>query len=88
VKKSVRFSVAFLVFVWAVPVRPQEKVDDMISRIRYEGFRNSKVMEPASNLMVAVIVASFVYEAAMREHMLPRKPIEMPLAKEPEKADN
>ena len=38
--------------------------------------------------MVAVIVASFVYEAAMREHMLPRKPIEMPLAKEPEKADN
>jgi len=31
---------------------PQEKVDlDMISRIRYEGFRNSKVMETASGLV-------------------------------------
>ena len=31
---------------------PQEKVDlDMITRIRYEGFRNSKVMETASGLM-------------------------------------
>jgi hypothetical protein len=37
----------------AVPLCvPQEKVDlDMISRIRYEGFRNSKVMEMASGLM-------------------------------------
>jgi len=35
----------------------------------------------------AVIVASFVYEAAMRYQMLPRKPIEKPLPKEPEKAD-
>src|SRR5947207_4962237 len=32
----------------------------------------------------AVIVASFVYNAAMREQMLPRKPIEKPLPKEPE----
>ena len=31
----------------------------------------------------AVIVASFVYEAAMRDDMLPRKPIEPPLPKEP-----
>src|SRR5215471_21244286 len=31
---------------------PQEKVDlEMITRIRYEGFRNSKVMELASGLM-------------------------------------
>ncbi len=31
---------------------PQEKVDlDIISRIRYEGFRNSKVMETASGLV-------------------------------------
>jgi hypothetical protein len=31
---------------------PQEKVDlDVISRIRYEGFRNSRVMETASGLM-------------------------------------
>jgi carboxypeptidase Q len=33
---------------------------------------------------ISVIVASFVYEAAMRDQMLPRKPIESPLPKEPE----
>jgi carboxypeptidase Q len=32
----------------------------------------------------AVIVASFVYNAAMRDQMLPRKPIEKPLPKQPE----
>src|SRR5207248_7209613 len=32
----------------------------------------------------AVIVASFVYNAAMREQVLPRKPIEKPLPKEAE----
>jgi len=32
----------------------------------------------------AVIVASFVYDTAMREQMLPRKPIEKPLPKQPE----
>jgi Zn-dependent M28 family amino/carboxypeptidase len=36
----------------------------------------------------AVIVASFVYDAAMRDQMLPRKPIEPPLPKEPEKDDD
>jgi len=36
----------------ALPCWSQEKVDlEMISRIRYEGFRNSKVMELASGLM-------------------------------------
>jgi hypothetical protein len=35
-----------------------------------------------------VIVASFVYQAAMREQMLPRKPIEKALPKEPEKKDD
>jgi hypothetical protein len=35
----------------------------------------------------AVIVASFVYHAAMRDQMLPRKPIEKPLPKEPEKPE-
>ena len=35
----------------------------------------------------AVIVASFVYDAAMRDKMLPRKPIEAPLPKEPEKKE-
>ena len=36
----------------------------------------------------AVIVASFVYNAAMRDQMLPRKPIEKPLPKEPEKPED
>lgn len=36
----------------------------------------------------AVIVASFVYNAAMREQMLPRKPIEKALPKEPEKPED
>jgi len=36
---------------------------------------------------ISVIVASFVYDAAMRDQMLPRKPIEKPLPKEPEKKD-
>ncbi len=35
----------------------------------------------------AVIVASFVYNASMRDAMLPRKPIEKALPKEPEKPD-
>jgi Zn-dependent M28 family amino/carboxypeptidase len=34
----------------------------------------------------AVIVASFVYNAAMREQKFPRKPIEKPIQIEPEKA--
>ena len=35
-----------------VPAWSQESIDlEMISRIRYEGFRNSKVMELASGLM-------------------------------------
>lgn len=36
----------------------------------------------------AVIVASFVYDAAMREQMLPRKPIEKPLPKHADDADD
>jgi len=52
VNQSVRFSVALLVLLGVIPVWPQEKVDlEMISRIRYEGFRNSKIMELASDLM-------------------------------------
>jgi Zn-dependent M28 family amino/carboxypeptidase len=35
----------------------------------------------------AVIVASFVYNAAMRDQMFPRKAIEKPLPKETEKKD-
>jgi len=37
---------------------------------------------------IAVIVAGFVYDAAMRDQMLPRKPIEPPLPKQPEKKDD
>src|SRR5215472_6413147 len=38
--------------IFSVAGWSQEKVDlDMVSRIRYEGFRNSKVMEFASGLM-------------------------------------
>jgi carboxypeptidase Q len=36
----------------------------------------------------AVIVASFVYNAAMRDQMLPRKPIEKALPKEPERPED
>jgi len=37
---------------------------------------------------ISVIVAGFVYDAAMRDQMLPRKPIEPPLPKEPPKKDD
>jgi hypothetical protein len=36
---------------------------------------------------IAVIVAGFVYDAAMRDQMLPRKRIEPALPKEPEKKE-
>jgi len=45
-------------------------------------------LQPDDLKEAAVIVASFVYQAAMREEMLPRKPIEKPLPKEPEKKDD
>ena len=45
-------------------------------------------LQPDDLKQAAVIVASFVYEAAMRDQMLPRKPIEKPLPKEPEKKDD
>ena len=37
---------------------------------------------------ISVIVAGFVYDAAQRDQMLPRKPIEKPLPKEPEKKED
>jgi carboxypeptidase Q len=48
-----RFLVFFLVFIACFPaIAQQEKVDlEMVTRIRYEGFRNSKVMDLASGLM-------------------------------------
>jgi len=42
-------------------------------------------LQPDDLKQISVIVASFVYDAAMRDQMLPRKPIEKPLPKEPEK---
>jgi hypothetical protein len=44
-------------------------------------------LQPDDLKQAAVIVAAFVYDAAMRDQMLPRKPIEKPLPKEPEKKD-
>jgi carboxypeptidase Q len=40
-------------------------------------------LQPDDLKQISVIVASFVYEAAMREQMLPRKPIEKPIPREP-----
>ncbi len=44
-------------------------------------------LQPDDLKQISVIVASFVYDAAMRDQMLPRKPIEKPLPKEEEKKD-
>jgi carboxypeptidase Q len=44
-------------------------------------------LQPDDLKQAAVIVASFVYDAAMRDQMLPRKPIEKGLPKEAEKKD-
>ncbi|MGC1451924.1 MAG: M20/M25/M40 family metallo-hydrolase [Candidatus Sulfotelmatobacter sp.] len=45
-------------------------------------------LQPDDLKQIAVIVASFVYEAAMRDQMLPRKPIEKPLPREPERKED
>jgi carboxypeptidase Q len=45
-------------------------------------------LQPDDLKQISVIVASFVYDAAMRDQMLPRKPIEKALPKEPEKKDD
>jgi carboxypeptidase Q len=45
-------------------------------------------LQPEDLKQISVIVASFVYEAAMRDQMLPRKPIEKPLPREPEKKED
>jgi carboxypeptidase Q len=44
-------------------------------------------LQPDDLKQISVIVASFVYDAAQREQMLPRKPIEPALPKEPEKKE-
>jgi len=45
-------------------------------------------LQPDDLKQAAVIVASFVYNAAMRDQMLPRKPIEGPLPKASENKDD
>ena len=52
-KKSSPFLARYLLVAFAsITLWSQEKVDlEMVTRIRYEGFRNSKVMEIASGLM-------------------------------------
>jgi len=44
-------------------------------------------LQPEDLKQIAVIVASFVYDAAMREQMMPRKPIPPPLPPEPQPAN-
>ncbi len=44
-------------------------------------------LQPEDLKQISVIVAGFVYDAAMRDQMLPRKPLEKPLPKEPEKKE-
>src|ERR1700726_4931578 len=45
-------------------------------------------LQPEDLKQAAVVVAGFVYDAAMRDQMLPRKPIEKALPKEPEKKED
>jgi len=44
-------------------------------------------LQPEDLKQISVIVASFVYDAAMRDQMLPRKPIEKPLPREAERKE-
>jgi carboxypeptidase Q len=44
-------------------------------------------LQPDDLKQAAVIVASFVYDAAMRDQMLPRKPIEKGIPKQPDKEE-
>jgi carboxypeptidase Q len=44
-------------------------------------------LQPDDLKQISVIVAGFVYDAAMRDQMLPRKPIEKALPREPEKKE-
>jgi len=61
--------------------------------IEYESRTHHSNMDVYDRLLpddlkqATVIVASFVYNAAMRDQMLPRKPIERPLPQEPEKKE-
>ncbi len=60
---------------------------DYESRTHHSNMDVYDRLQPDDLKQAAVIVAGFVYDAAMRDQMLPRKPIEKPLPKEPEKKD-
>ena len=70
---------AFLLGLGALS-RAEESVDlEMITRIRDEGFHYSQVMKTAAELTDVIgprltIMAAFVWNAANREALLPRKP--------------
>src|SRR5208283_2045104 len=54
-KSSNRILVPILAILFALPVWAQEKVDlETISRIRYEGFRDSKIMDLATGLFDSI----------------------------------
>jgi hypothetical protein len=49
---TIAYRLAALILLLAAPAFSQEKVDlEAITRIRYEGFRDSKIMELATGLM-------------------------------------
>src|ERR1700688_229216 len=54
-KNFVRMACFLAVISSVVPLWSQEKIDlEVMSRIRYEGFRNSKAMEFATELMDSI----------------------------------
>src|SRR5467141_771321 len=55
ITKNKSVALALLAILWVIPAWSQEKLDlETISRIRYEGFRDSKVMDFASGLMDSI----------------------------------
>ena len=61
--------------------------DEYMTRTHHSNMDVYDRLQPDDLKQAAVIVASFVYDAAMRDQMLPRKPIEKPLPKRPEKTE-
>src|ERR1700730_337820 len=60
---------------------------DYETRTHHFNMDTHERLQAADLKQMAVIVASFVYDAATRDQMLPRKPVEKPLPKEPEKKE-
>jgi peptidase M28-like protein len=60
---------------------------DYMTRTHHSNMDVYDRLQPDDLKQMAVIVASFVYETAMREQMLPRKPIEPPTTRDSGKKD-